>query len=58
MEKSLAMKKVRQWVNGLSIKRKLIFYGYLTISPVMILISLALLVFNYDKAKQEWLDGN
>ena len=52
------MNKVRQWVNGLSIKRKLIFYGYLTVFPVMILISLALFVFNYDRAKQEWLNGN
>ena len=52
------MNKVRQWVNGLSIKRKLIFYGYLTVFPVMILISLALFVFNYDREKQEWLNGN
>lgn len=58
MEKNLAMKKIRKWVNGLSIKKKLIFYGYLTVSPVMILISLVLLIFNYDKAKEDWLDGN
>lgn len=54
----LAMEKIRQWVNRLSIKKKLIFYGYLTVSPVMILISLVLLIFNYDKTKEEWLDGN
>lgn len=52
------MEKIRQWVNRLSIKKKLIFYGYLTVSPVMILISLVLLVFNYDKTKEEWIDGN
>lgn len=52
------MEKIRQWVNRLSIKKKLIFYGYLTVSPVMILISLVLLIFNYDKTKEEWLDGN
>lgn len=52
------MKKIKQWVNALSVKRKLIFYGYLTISPVMILISLILLFLNYDKTKQEWLDSN
>ena len=52
------MKKVRQWVNGLSIKRKLIFYGYLTVSPVVILISLALLIFNYDRTKQGWMNAN
>lgn len=50
--------KIRQWVNGLSVKKKLIFYGYLTISPVMILISLVLLFVNYDRAKEEWMDGN
>lgn len=52
------MKKVRHWVNGLSIKRKLIFYGYLTVFPVMILVSLALFIFNYDRGKQEWLNSN
>lgn len=52
------MEKIRQWVNGLSIKKKLVFYGYLTVSPVMILISLVLLIFNYDKTKEEWLNGN
>ena len=52
------MKRIRQWVNGLNIKRKLIFYGYLTVSPVIILISLALLIFNYDRERQKWLDGN
>lgn len=50
--------KIKQWVNGLSVKKKLIFYGYLTISPVMILISLVLLFVNYDKAKEEWTDNN
>lgn len=49
---------IRQWVNGLSVKKKLIFYGYLTISPVMILISLVLLFMNYDKAEKEWRDSN
>lgn len=52
------MEKIRHWVNGLSIKKKLIFYGYLAVSPVMILISLVLLIFNYDKTKESWLDGN
>lgn len=58
MEKNPAMKKVRQWVNGLSIKKKLIFYGYLIISPVMVLISLILLIFNYDREREDWLNGN
>lgn len=52
------MKKIKQWVNGLSIKKKLIFYGYITISPVMILISLVLLFLNYNKVQEEWLENN
>lgn len=58
MEKNLDMKKIKQWVDGLSIKKKLIFYGYLIVSPVMIFISLVLLIFNYDKTKEEWLNSN
>lgn len=57
-EKNQMREKIKQWVNGLSVKKKLIFYGYLTISPVMIFISLVLLFVNYDKAKDEWMDSN
>ncbi len=43
------MKRIRQWVNCLSVKKKLVFYGYLTIAPVLVLICLVLIVNNYHK---------
>lgn len=43
------MKKIRRWVNGLSVKAKLIFYGYAIITPVLVLICVALLFHNYRK---------
>lgn len=43
------MKKVRQWINGLSVRAKLVCYGYLTITPVLILICIGLLFHNYQK---------
>lgn len=46
-------KKIGQWVNGLSVKAKLVFYGYLTITPVLILICIALLFYNYQKSTKE-----
>lgn len=52
------MKKIRQWVDHLSVKKKLIFYGYLTITPVLIVICLALLVNNYHKVQDEKLKND
>ena len=43
------MRKIKQWVNQLSVKMKLIFYGYLIITPVLILICAVLLFYNYNK---------
>lgn len=43
------MRKIKQWVARLSVKKKLIFYGYLIITPVLILICLFLLAYNYHK---------
>lgn len=43
------MKKIKQWVNRLSVKKKLIFYGYLIITPVLFFICLVLLFYNYNK---------
>ncbi len=42
------MEKIRKWVSRLSIKKKLIFYSYLCITPVLIIISSALFVRNYQ----------
>lgn len=43
------MNRIKQWVNQLSVKKKLIFYGYLIISPVVFLICTVLLFYNYNK---------
>lgn len=43
------MKKIKQWVDHLSVKKKLVFYGYLTITPVLVIICLLLFFYNYHK---------
>lgn len=52
------MKKIKKWVNGLSVRKKLIFYGYLIIAPVMIVISVVLLFMNYEDVQTERLENN
>lgn len=48
-------RKIVQWVNRLSVKKKLIFYGYVTISPVLFLICFVLFLSNYNKDVEEKL---
>ena len=50
------MRKIKQWVNQLSVKMKLIFYGYLIITPVLILICAVLLFYNYNKDLESRLE--
>lgn len=45
------MRRIGRWVNQLSVKKKLIVYGYLIITPVLLLICVVLLFYNYNK---EW----
>lgn len=52
------MKSIKQWVNGLSVKKKLIFYGYLTITPVLVIVCLFLLIFNYQKELDKRLEND
>ena len=52
------MKRIKQWVNQLSVKKKLIFYGYLTIAPVLIIVCLVLLFYNYSKEMKERLEND
>lgn len=52
------MKKIRQWINGLSVKAKLICYGYLFITPVLVAICLILLVNNYSRDIEERLEND
>ena len=42
------MTRIKQWVDHLSVKKKLIFYGYLILTLVLIIICLALLLKNYN----------
>lgn len=52
------MKRIRHWVDHLSVKKKLIFYGYLTIVPVLIVICLILVFNNYNKVQNEKLEND
>lgn len=52
------MKKIKQWMNGLSVKKKLILYGYLTITPVLLLICIVLFIYNYNKVIEERLQND
>lgn len=52
------MKRIKAWVNRLSVKKKLIFYGYLTITPVLIIVCLALLINDYHKVLEEKFEND
>ncbi len=52
------MKKIRQWMNGLSVKAKLICYGYLFITPVLVVICLILLANNYSRGIEKRLEND
>lgn len=52
------MSKIKHWVGQLSVKKKLVFYGYLTITPVLVLICLILLFFNYGKEMENRLESD
>lgn len=52
------MKKIKNWVDHLSVKKKLIFYGYVTIAPVLILICLFLFIYNYQKIQNDKLEND
>lgn len=44
------MRRIRNWIAGLSIRWKLVFYSYAIITPILFLISLLLLAHNYRSA--------
>lgn len=44
------MKQIKNWIRKLSIRQKLIFYSYLIITPILLLISILLLIHNYQTA--------
>ena len=50
------MQKIKKWINGLSVKKKLVIYGYLTITPVLLIVCICLLFYNYHTAVEEKLN--
>lgn len=52
------MKKIRQRIDDMSVKKKLVVYGYLTIAPVLIVICIVLLFYNYYKTQDENLKND
>ncbi len=47
------MKQIKYWILRLSIRKKLIFYSYLIITPILLLISALLFLHNYKSAVQK-----
>lgn len=46
------MKRLKNWLNSLSLKRKLVFYSYLILTPILCAISCLLFFYNYQEAVQ------
>lgn len=46
------MRRIKNWVNKLSIRQKLVFYSYFIITPILLLISILFLIHNYKSAVQ------
>lgn len=46
------MQQIRNWIRRLSIRWKLVFYSYIVITPILLLISILLLLHNYQSAVQ------
>lgn len=52
------VQKIKNWVNRLSVKKKLIFYGYAIITPVLVAICVGMVIHNYRAAKEDQLQNN
>lgn len=52
------MKRIKQWFCRLSFRKKMIVYGYLTITPVLIIICLLLSLFNYKRMQKDKLTSD
>lgn len=52
------IKRLKKWVNRLSVKMKLIFYGYAIITPVLLVICAGMLLRNYKSVTDEQLQNN
>lgn len=52
------MKSIERWANKLSVRKKIIFYGYMTITPVLLITCTILLFYNYNRAINERLEND
>lgn len=52
------MKRIRRYVNRLSVQRKLVAYGYLTFIPVMTVVFIVLTITNYNKQSDAKYQSN
>lgn len=52
------MKSIKRWANKLSVRKKIIFYGYMTITPVLLITCTILLFYNYNRAINERLEND
>lgn len=52
------MSHIKKWTNKLSVRKKIIFYGYLTITPVLLITCIILSFSNYNKALNERLEND
>lgn len=51
-------KQIKDWILGLSIRKKLIFYSYLVITPVLLCVSVLLFLHNYQSAVHSEEENN
>ena len=51
------MKAIRRWINRLNSSQKLIVYGYLILTPVMLCVTLLLLLISYNAAQDRQMDN-
>lgn len=52
------MKKLKEWTRRLSVRKKVIFYGYVTITPVLLIVCTVLLFYNYRRGLDEHLEND
>lgn len=52
------MNRIKRWANKLSVRKKMIFYGYVTITPVLLIACVFLLLYNYNKGIEERLEND
>ncbi len=49
---------IRTWLSNLSIKKKIIFYSYAVIIPILLVICTFMLFYNYNSAQRQNIDTN